>query len=269
MFIRRCRIGCVLLFLTANLVQAKDEIPVNLIAGKQVEPDAKLKKGDKLVGVFEKKNYLVEVVEVKPNNRLRIVWVESKDFDDDTAPNELYYIGEANQTRRSRTAVLPEAYRSRDKNGDGQIGLYEWERSKFAEFRKLDKNHDGFLTPQELIVKGPAVATTATTPAAATTDSKEKSAPVNLIEYNGKVNESFTFTITGKTSGGVWGSNPYATDSDLAAAAVHAGVMKDGATGTVVATIVAPANEFAGSVKNGVTSVDRKEVGPAFIFKSP
>jgi Ca2+-binding EF-hand superfamily protein len=28
--------------------------------------------------------------------------------------------------------------------------MYEWPRSDFATFRKLDLNHDGFLTPQEL-----------------------------------------------------------------------------------------------------------------------
>ena len=49
---------------------------------------------------------------------------------------------------------LPAEYSSRDKNGDGQIGLYEWDRKKFAEFTKLDKNGDGFLTAVELLPKG-------------------------------------------------------------------------------------------------------------------
>lgn len=48
---------------------------------------------------------------------------------------------------------LPSEYLARDKNGDGQIGLYEWDRAKYAEFVKLDKNGDGFLTASELIVK--------------------------------------------------------------------------------------------------------------------
>lgn len=49
---------------------------------------------------------------------------------------------------------LPSEFNSRDKNGDGQIALYEWERKKYAEFIKLDKNGDGFLTPAELLPKG-------------------------------------------------------------------------------------------------------------------
>lgn len=62
------------------------------------------------------------------------------------------------QLRTSRKGYampdLPAEYASRDKNGDGQIGLYEWDRKKFAEFIKLDKNGDGFLTAVELLPKG-------------------------------------------------------------------------------------------------------------------
>lgn len=267
----RCCLGCALLFLIGHFVEAKGEIPVNLIAGKQVDANAKLSVGDKLVAVYEKKNYLVEIKEVKPSNRLRILWVETKEETDDVLPSELYQIGNATQTRKSRTAALPEMYRSRDKNGDGQIGLYEWDRAKYAEFKKLDKNNDGFLTPQELASKvSSAVAAVATAVVAGSTaDTKDKPAPVNLVEYNAKVNETLTFTVTGKTTGGVWGTGTYSTESDLAVAAVHAGVLKDGATGPVTVTILARVNEFTGSAKNGVTSVDRKEVGPAFTIKSP
>ncbi len=49
------------------------------------------------------------------------------------------------------TKELPDEYRERDKNGDGQIGLYEWDRKAFTKFQELDRNADGFLTPNELI----------------------------------------------------------------------------------------------------------------------
>ena len=49
------------------------------------------------------------------------------------------------------TQDLPAEFRDKDKNGDGQIGLYEWDRKAFAQFFALDRNGDGLLTPDELI----------------------------------------------------------------------------------------------------------------------
>jgi Ca2+-binding EF-hand superfamily protein len=40
-------------------------------------------------------------------------------------------------------------FRELDKDGDGQIGLYEWKGSA-ADFREYDLNGDGFITPDEL-----------------------------------------------------------------------------------------------------------------------
>ena len=49
------------------------------------------------------------------------------------------------------TKDLPNDYREKDKNGDGQIGLYEWDRKAFAQFYELDRNGDGLLTADELL----------------------------------------------------------------------------------------------------------------------
>jgi len=48
------------------------------------------------------------------------------------------------------TVDLPEQFGERDRDHDGQIGLYEWRLSALAQFRQLDVNRDGFLTPREL-----------------------------------------------------------------------------------------------------------------------
>jgi hypothetical protein len=46
---------------------------------------------------------------------------------------------------------LPDWYQARDRDHDGQVGLYEWPRSEFFEFFKMDGNNDGLLVQDELI----------------------------------------------------------------------------------------------------------------------
>lgn len=259
----RVTFGCVLLFLMTRVGLGKEEIPSNVVAGKPVEADATLKVGDKLVGVWDKKNYFVEVIEIKKDKQVRIHWVGfDKNEDIDVPPSTLYRIGDTTPTRKIRTSPLPKEYQALDKNGDGQIGLYEWDRGKYAEFKKLDKNHDGFLTPQELGSKngGTGVASTG---GSGKENKEPKPNPGNLFSYNNKINETMTFTVTGKIGGNVWGTGTYTNDSDLASAAVHSGVLKDGETKAVTVTIVMSPETFAGSSANGVTSSDWPQAFPA------
>lgn len=44
---------------------------------------------------------------------------------------------------------LPDWFSELDRDRDGQIGLYEWDRRRFAEFTKWDLNGDGFVEPRE------------------------------------------------------------------------------------------------------------------------
>lgn len=62
-------------------------------------------------------------------------------------------------------------------------------------------------------------------------------------------------TVTGATSGGtVWGSGPYTDDSNLAMAAVHAGLVTVGETAIIVKTSAGYLSTYTGSTRNNVTS---------------
>jgi hypothetical protein len=66
--------------------------------------------------------------------------------------------GDSNTAKPARARVkytlkLPEEYKSKDTDKDNQIGMYEWPKNDWANFRKLDLNGDGFLTAQELTRK--------------------------------------------------------------------------------------------------------------------
>jgi hypothetical protein len=48
---------------------------------------------------------------------------------------------------------LPDWFAKLDTDGDGQVGLYEWKEAgrSLEEFRKLDRNGDGFITVEEAL----------------------------------------------------------------------------------------------------------------------
>ena len=79
----------------------------------------------------------------------------AQETEDSGAPGESKPPPKPPRVRKKATIALPDQYRSKDTDHDGQIGLYEWPRSDYASFHRLDLNGDGFLTPQEL-VNGPS-----------------------------------------------------------------------------------------------------------------
>lgn len=79
-------------------------------------------------------------------------------------------------------------------------------------------------------------------------------APANLTGYRSRVNQSFQFSVTGATVGGVWGTDVYTDDSSLARAAVHAGVVAPGETKTITVTVLPGQSSYPASTRNGVTS---------------
>ncbi len=76
----------------------------------------------------------------------------------------------------------------------------------------------------------------------------------NLTSYRGHNNETFRFIVRGRTDGMVWGSDVYTDDSDLATAAVHAGVLQAGQEGIVTVRILRGRNNYSESTRNGVTT---------------
>lgn len=89
--------------------------------------------------------------------------------------------------------------------------------------------------------------------------------PISMLSaYRGKVGETFQAIIVGSTEGSVWGTDTYTDDSSLAAAAVHAGVLKDGEQGVVRVTILEGQPEYEGSTRNGITSSEWGNWGGSF-----
>lgn len=68
------------------------------------------------------------------------------------------------------------------------------------------------------------------------------------------IGRTFLFEVTGSTSGGVWGTEVYTSDTHLGAAAVHQGLLKSGEKGVLKVKVINGQQQYLGSVKNGVTS---------------
>ncbi len=79
-------------------------------------------------------------------------------------------------------------------------------------------------------------------------------APYNLTGYRNRTGQTFQFTVIGANSGGVWGTDVYTDDSNIAAAAVHAGVLKIAETKTITVTILTGQSSYPASTRNGITT---------------
>lgn len=84
-------------------------------------------------------------------------------------------------------------------------------------------------------------------------------APATMATYQQQFGKEFVFTLTGHTAGNgqqatVWGTDVYTLDSNIAAAAVHAGLAKPGEAVAVRVRVVPSPLQYAASVRNGVNS---------------
>lgn len=71
---------------------------------------------------------------------------------------------------------------------------------------------------------------------------------------NLEVGQTLDIMVTGLTSGAVWGTDVYTTDSQIAVAAVHSGVVSVGQTARVQVEVLAGASRYQGSERNGVVT---------------
>jgi hypothetical protein len=88
--------------------------------------------------------------------------------------------------------------------------------------------------------------------------------PANLLQHQNEIGKTFSFKVTGAVNGSLWGTDVYTTDSTLAMAAVHCGLVKPGQTGIVKVTIMASPQVFVGSTRNGVTSQPYQQYPAAY-----
>jgi LCCL domain len=75
---------------------------------------------------------------------------------------------------------------------------------------------------------------------------------VTLGAMRNRPGSSFIVQVVGSASGAVWGSGAYTDDSSIAAAAVHAGLLKPGELGFVRVTVEPGRDSYEGSERNGI-----------------
>ncbi|CAF0775710.1 unnamed protein product [Adineta steineri] len=88
----------------------------------------------------------------------------------------------------------------------------------------------------------------------------------NLVNYRDKINQILSFTVIGATGGSVWGTNIYSDDSNIASAAVHAGVVNDNEMKTIDVKILPGQASYDGSIRNGITSLSYGSWAGSFVF---
>ena len=89
-------------------------------------------------------------------------------------------------------------------------------------------------------------------------------APATMLGLCDTVGASYYFRVVGQIDGSLWGSDVYTGDSQIGAAAVHAGLMKPLEVAVLKVTVVKPPAAFTGSVRHGVTSHDFGRYGSAY-----
>jgi hypothetical protein len=81
-------------------------------------------------------------------------------------------------------------------------------------------------------------------------------APSGMHGLCGVVGATYYFRVTGQLEGTVWGTDVYTRDSNIGAAAVHAGLVRPGETRVLRIEVMPEQQSYPGSERNGVASTD-------------
>jgi hypothetical protein len=93
--------------------------------------------------------------------------------------------------------------------------------------------------------------------------------PGSVGAYRNLIGQQILFEVKANTTGTVWGTDVYTDDSDLGAAALHAGLLKDNETGILAVEILPARETYMGSLRNGVTTFEYGSWGGSFKFVGP
>jgi len=93
--------------------------------------------------------------------------------------------------------------------------------------------------------------------------------PGSMTQYNNQIGKTFYFTVTGANNGALYGTGVHTTDSSIATAAVHGGILKLGQTGVVKVTVVPSPQQFVGSTQHGITSSNWNQYPAAYKISKP
>ncbi len=93
--------------------------------------------------------------------------------------------------------------------------------------------------------------------------------PLNLIGFRDRAGEVLAMELAGLGAGGLWGTDSYSDHSTLGTAAVHAGILAEGESGTVYVLIGEGAEAYQGTTQNEITSDNLGPWGGSFRFVQP
>jgi|LSQX01.1.fsa_nt_gb hypothetical protein len=88
--------------------------------------------------------------------------------------------------------------------------------------------------------------------------------PGNLSSYKNLVGRSLAFLVTGDIGRGIWGTDIYTLDSNLATAAVHAGILREGETGIIMVEFLPGQDSYRGTSNYGVSSSNYGSYGASY-----